>query len=155
MATASTVKTVKIQNVWDHQDFSKPRNRVLLAEDREDILLALNCYSPGDQNELHFHVGSGQSFLVLKGPITLRHRHKDADEKDTAEVELREGDCILIPNDVYYQMHNTGTQQALLYQVKQAAAEEISIIGKGILKASDYFTQEWKDKEKVGGDSIK
>ena len=73
----TATNTVQIAHVWDKAAFTKPRNMVRLAEQEGDIRLALNCYSPGDKNEMHYHVGTGQSFLVLKGPVTLRSRHKD------------------------------------------------------------------------------
>ena len=139
-------KTVKIANVWEKANFDKPRQRVLLAEEPNDILIALNCYSPGNMNEMHFHIGTGQTFLVLKGPVVLHHRHKDLPEDRTQEVTLNEGDCILIPADVYYQMHNPGPHQAVLYQVKQPA-DRISVQGKGEMVAGQYFTPERRYKQ--------
>ena len=136
----TTTKSVQISNVWEKASFDRPRKRIVLAEEAGDIRQALNCYSPGDMNEMHYHVGTGQSFLVLKGPVTMRHRHKDQPKEQTQEVTLREGDCILIPADVYYQMQCLGPDTAVLYQVKQADDSEISVEGKGIQKSSEYFT---------------
>ena len=134
-------KDVTIKNVWEAQDYSRPRNRVLLAEEPKDLLIAINCYSPGARNEMHFHVGSGQTFLVLKGPATLRHRHKDLPPEETKEDTLSEGDCIMIPANVYYQIYNPGPHQVLLYQVKQPG-ELISVEGKGVVDTSAYFTRD-------------
>ena len=36
-----TSKHVTISNVWDGVDYSKPRNRVKLAEEPNDLLVAL------------------------------------------------------------------------------------------------------------------
>ena len=44
-----TTKTVTISNVWDKASFEKPRNRIVMAEEPDDLLIALNCYSPGEQ----------------------------------------------------------------------------------------------------------
>ena len=143
-------KTVQISNVWERANWDKPRNRVLLAEEPDDLLIALNCYSPGNKNALHFHVGTGQSFLVLKGPVILRHRHKDLPEEQTQEATLNDGDCILIPADVYYHMENPGPHQVLLYQVKQPG-DVISVQGKGIMNVREYFTPEWTSKQTPDG----
>ena len=143
-------KEVTIKNVWENVDFSKPRNRVLLAEEPKDLLIALNCYSPGGRNEMHFHVGSGQSFLVLKGPAVIRHRHKDQPPEETKEATLNEGDSILIPANVYYQIHNPGPHQVVLYQVKQPG-ELISIEGKGVQNNSTYFTEEREQQTDLAG----
>jgi mannose-6-phosphate isomerase-like protein (cupin superfamily) len=142
-------KTVQIAHVWDKAAFDKPRNMVRLAEQEGDIRLALNCYSPGDKNEMHYHVGTGQSFLVLKGPVTMRSRYKDEPKSADREYTLNEGDCILIPADVYYQMENPGPHQAILYQVKQMDAGEISVEGKGTMKASEYFTDALRNSKKI------
>ena len=136
-----TTKTVTISNVWDKASFEKPRNRIVMAEEPDDLLIALNCYSPGEQNEMHFHVGTGQSFLVLKGPVLLRHRSKELPEEQTEEVTLKEGDCILIPADVYYSMRNPGPHQVILYQAKQPG-DIISVQGKGVMNVREYFTPE-------------
>lgn len=143
-----TTTTVQIANVWQRANFDKPRNRVLLAEAPDDILIALNCYSPGDMNEMHYHVGTGQTFLVLKGPVILRYRHKEQPKDQTTEVTLQEGDCILIPADVYYQMHNPGPHQVILYQAKQPS-DQIVVQGKGTLASSQYFTPERRAKKNL------
>ena len=142
-------KDVTIKNVWENTDFSKPRNRVLLAEEPKDILIAINCYSPGARNEMHFHVGTGQSFLVLKGPVVVRHRHKDLPPEETKETTLKEGDSILIPANVYYQLYNPGPGEVVLYQVKQPG-ELVSVEGKGILKPGSYYTEDREKKTDLG-----
>jgi quercetin dioxygenase-like cupin family protein len=147
----AAIKSVQISNVWEKVNFDRPRNRIVLAEEEGDIRQALNCYSPGDMNEMHYHVGSGQSFLVLKGPVTMRHRHKDQPKEENQEVTLNEGDCILIPADVYYQMLCSSDDTAVLYQVKQADDSEIAVEGKGVQKSSEYFTAK-RQSVQVAGD---
>ena len=42
--------TVTINNVWEKAKFDKPRQMILLAEQPDDIRIALNCYQPGANN---------------------------------------------------------------------------------------------------------
>lgn len=133
-------KDVTISNVWAHTDFTRSRKRVLLAEEPKDLLIAINCYAPGARNEMHFHVGTGQSFLVLKGTAEIKHRHKDLPPEENVVSTLHEGDCVLIPANVYYQLHNPGPDQLVLYQAKQPG-ELVSVEGKGIMKPGAYYTK--------------
>ena len=128
------------KHVWDSIETSTPRKRVLLSKE-QDLMIALNVYQPGAQNELHYHEGTSQSFLVLKGTCTVRTMH---DEKIT-EHTCKPGDSILIPGGEYYQMHNQEDEPVVLYQVKRPA-DRIVVYGKGKLNNKDYFTKEREDK---------
>ena len=129
-------------NVWNSGESSSPRKRILLAEER-DLMIALNCYQPGAQNELHYHVGTSQSFLVLKGSCTVRTMNDGV----VTEHTCNPGDSILIPGGEYYQMHNQTNEPVLLYQVKKPAGR-IVVHGKGNLNNQDYFTEE-RDAKKM------
>ena len=131
-----TMVEAQVSNVWENVSFDRARK--LLAEAPDDLMIALNCLPPGAEIEMHFHVGSGQSYLVLKGSVVIRHRHKELPEERTAEVTLKEGDCILIPAEVYYQWRNPGPDEAILYQVKHPG-NLISVEGKGVMDTSQYF----------------
>lgn len=143
-------KDVTITNVWEKAEFTRARKRVKIAEEPKDIGIALNCYAPGGRNEMHYHVGTGQTFLVLKGKAEVRHRHKDLPKEQDVVSELKEGDCILIPANVYYQLHNPGPDQLVLYQVKQPG-EFVSVEGKGILKPGDYYTKAREQRDDLTG----
>jgi mannose-6-phosphate isomerase-like protein (cupin superfamily) len=131
---------VTINNVWEKVKFDRPRQMVLLAEQPDDIRVALNCYQPGAQNELHYHVGTGQTFLVLKGPCIIRYKPKTKPKSEPpTEVTLKEGDSVLIPPDVYYQMYNPGPGQVVLYQAKQPGEDQVVVHGKGKLDNRQYF----------------
>ena len=129
-------------NIWNSGESSSPRKRTLLAEER-DLMIALNCYQPGAQNELHYHVGTSQSFLVLKGSCTVRTMKDGV----VTEHNCKSGDSILIPGGEYYQMHNQTNEPVLLYQVKKPA-DRIVVHEKGNLNNQDYFTKE-RDATKV------
>ena len=136
----ATIKDVTINNVFEKAEFTRSRKRILLAEEKNDIMIAINCYAPGGRNEMHFHVGTGQTFLVLKGTAEVTHRHKDLPKEQDVVSTLIEGDSVLIPANVYYQLHNPGPDQLILYQVKQPG-ELVSVEGKGILKPGSYYTK--------------
>ena len=136
--TDATSKQVTIRNVWDGVDYSKPRNRVKLAEEPHDLLIATHSYAPGQGNEMHFQVGTGQSLRVLKGVLVIRHRHKDLPREQTEESTLKEGDSVMIPADVYFALNNPGPDPVLFYQVKQPG-DLVEVEGKGVFKQSDYF----------------
>ena len=146
----SPSKDVTISNVWANTDFTRARKRVLLAEEPKDLLIAINCYAPGSRNEMHFHVGTGQSFLVLKGTAEVKHRHKDLPPEKNVVSTLHEGDCVLIPANVYYQLHNPGPDQLVLYQAKQPG-ELVSVEGKGILNPGDYYTTKREAEADLNG----
>ena len=149
-------KDVTIANVFEKAEFTRARKRIPIAEEPKDIMIAINCYAPGSRNEMHFHVGTGQTFLVLKGTAEVKHRHKDLPKDKDVVSTLHEGDCVLIPANVYYQLHNPGPDQLILYQVKQPG-ELVSVEGKGIINPREYYTaareeqadlKEWKDEVK-------
>lgn len=149
-------KDVTVNNIFEKQEYTRARKRIPLAEEPNDIMIAINCYAPGSRNEMHFHVGTGQTFLVVKGQAEVTHRHKDLPKSDDVVSTLVEGDSILIPANVYYQLHNPGPDQLMLYQVKQPG-ELVSVEGKGILRPGDYYSKgreesadlsDWKEEVK-------
>ncbi|MFQ5681925.1 MAG: cupin domain-containing protein [Candidatus Binatia bacterium] len=128
-------------NVWNSTEFSRHRRRVLLAKE-PDLMIALNCYQPGAQNELHYHEGTSQSFLVLKGACTVRTMKDGV----LSEHTCSQGDSILIPGGEYYQMHNETDEPVVLYQVKKPA-DRIVVYGKEKMSNKDYFTKEREEKK--------
>jgi len=60
----------------DMQNPDRPRQRKLLSKE-DDLLIALNLYSPGGRNEFHYHKGTSQSFLCLKGKLTVRTKETE------------------------------------------------------------------------------
>jgi len=114
----------------------RPRQRKLLSA-QEDLIIACNVYQPGARNEFHYHKGTSQSFLVMKGTLTLRTKSDENAEPE--EHHLSEGECALIPGNQYYQLHNETDGVCLLYQVKKPG-DQIVIAGKGQMSNKDYFT---------------
>lgn len=131
-------EVTKIYDKIDLDNPDKPRSRKLLSKS-DDLMIALNHYAPGARNEFHYHKGSSQSFLCVKGKLTVRT--KENEEADPVTHHLTEGMCVLIPGNQYYQLHNESDQPALLYQVKKPG-DQIVVAGKGQLSNRDYFTKE-------------
>ncbi len=127
---------VKISDNVDLDNLDRPRKRILLSKEK-DLLIALNAYAPGANNEFHYHAGSSQSFLVLKGELTVRTMEKE--DGPVTESVLGEGDCVLVANGEYYQLYNHTDAPALMYQVKHPG-DRIVVLGKGALNNRDYFT---------------
>lgn len=130
-----------VTKIWDAVDLNnpdRPRERKLLFKEA-DLMIALNAYAPGARNEFHYHKGSSQSFLCVKGKLTVRT--KDSEDAEPTTHYLTEGMCVLIPGNQYYQLHNESDQPTLLYQVKRPG-DEIVVAGRGALKNRDYFTRE-------------
>lgn len=127
----------KIFDKVDMKGLERPRERVLLSKE-SDLMIALNVYQPGSRNEFHYHKGTSQSFLCVKGTLTIRTKESENDE--AVAHTLTEGTCVLVPANQYYQLHNEGTEPVLLYQVKRPG-DEIVVAGKGNIANSDYFTK--------------
>lgn len=123
-------------------DPALPRQRKLLSKE-QDLMIALNHYKPGARNEFHYHKGTSQSFLCVKGCLTLET--KDTEDGPVETHYLVEGDCALIPGNQYYRLHNESDGPALLYQVKKPG-DEIMVAGRGAIRNSDYFTSELRSR---------
>jgi mannose-6-phosphate isomerase-like protein (cupin superfamily) len=135
----------QVSRIFDQIDLdnpTKPRDRKLLSKEA-DLMIALNHYAPAARNEFHYHMGSSQSFLCVKGKLTLRT--KDSEDAEPVTHYLSEGMCVLIPGNQYYQLHNESDQPALLYQVKRPG-DQIVVAGKGQISNRDYFTKERKEQ---------
>jgi mannose-6-phosphate isomerase-like protein (cupin superfamily) len=131
-------EVTKIYDMLDLNNPEKPRQRKLLSK-VDDLMIALNHYAPGARNEFHYHKGSSQSFLCVKGKLTVRT--KDSEDAEPVTHQLTEGMCVLIPGNQYYQLHNESNEPALLYQVKKPG-DQIVVAGRGQLNNRDYFTKD-------------
>jgi len=92
---------------WDR---STGRNYVrVTGTDRCHI--ALNCYEPGVNDEMHCHPGSDHTFFVVEGECTIKGL------KAGEEYKLTQHQGVHIPAGYFYQLNNTGTERLILYQV--------------------------------------
>ena len=129
----------KVSNVWNaienHEKAGKSGAYVPVARE-SDLLIALNNYKPGYKNEFHHHNGTSQSFLVLKGELTLRTR--SAVNAPVTEHKVKEGECAVMAKGEYYQLENETSEQLVLYQAKQPT-DMVQIHGKDPVNAREHF----------------
>ena len=95
------------QTRWDK---STGRNYVRLT-DSDRCHIALNCYEPGVNDEMHCHPGSDHTFFVVAGECTIRGL------KDGEEHKLTRHQGVHIAAGYFYQLNNTGKDRLILYQV--------------------------------------
>ncbi len=128
-----------VKNVWNALDAHRqsPDARPFLRVGQEaDLMLALNYYEPGYKGPFHHHWGTSQSYLVLRGELTLRTR---PDAIETAEEHrLGEGDCALIATGEYYQLANESDAPMVLDQAKQPT-DQLQLLGQEPVNAKEYF----------------
>ena len=117
--------------------------KVMLSK-LKDSRVVINCYEPGQSDEMHCHPGSEHTFLVWRGKLHVRGIAPGE------ELTLGPGDFVQIKAGYYYQLHNPGPDQLLLYQVKQPG-ELVSVEGKGILNPGDYYSKKREDQADLSG----
>jgi mannose-6-phosphate isomerase-like protein (cupin superfamily) len=129
----------KVNNVWraidDHRKAGKSGAFVRVAQE-SDLMIALNYYQPGYKNQFHHHNGTSQSFLVLKGELTLRTR--PGVDAPIAEHKVKEGECAVMAMGEYYQLENETQEPLVLYQAKQPT-DLVQIHGKDPVNAREHF----------------
>ncbi|MCH7607766.1 MAG: cupin domain-containing protein [Chloroflexi bacterium] len=92
------------------------RGTVLLSRFK-DSGVVINCYQPGQADEMHAHPKSEHTFLVWKGQLHVRG------VEDGEELTLNPGDFVQIKAGYYYQLHNPGTETAIYCQFRTIPAE--------------------------------
>src|SRR5688572_27466701 len=63
--------------------------------------IALNCYEPGVNDEMHCHPGSDHTFFVVEGECTIKGLKKGEEHK------LTRHQAVHIPAGYFYQLNNT------------------------------------------------
>ena len=95
-----------VSNLDEHV---KDRGTVLLSRFK-DSGVVINCYQPGQADEMHAHPKSEHTFLVWKGQLHIRG------VEDGEELTLNPGDFVQIKAGYYYQLHNPGPEPAVYCQ---------------------------------------
>lgn len=92
---------------WD----SPTGRNYVRASQTDRCHIALNCYEPGVNDEMHCHPGSDHTFFVVEGECTLKGL------KSGEEYRLAQLEGVHIPAGYFYQLNNTGPGRLILYQV--------------------------------------
>ena len=102
-----TVVDTEKQAVW-----GRPTGRNYVRPTQSDRAhIALNCYEPGVNDEMHCHPGSDHTFFVVEGECTMKGL------MDGEEYKLSKHQAVHVPAGWFYQLNNTGSSRLILYQV--------------------------------------
>lgn len=88
---------------------------VALTEMDESAVI-LNCYQPGQHDEMHAHPKEEHVFLVWQGKLHL------TGVEDGEEITLEAGQFAHIDNGYYYRLHNPGPDPAVYVQFRTLPA---------------------------------
>ncbi len=102
-----------VSNLDEHV---KAQGTVLLSRFK-DSGVVINCYQPGQADEMHAHPKSEHTFLVWKGQLHVRG------VEEGEELTLNPGDFVQIKAGYWYQLHNPGTEQAIYCQFRTIPAK--------------------------------
>jgi mannose-6-phosphate isomerase-like protein (cupin superfamily) len=104
--------TIRALDAVKESQWGKPtgRNYVRLT-DSDRCHIAINCYEPGVNDEMHCHPGSDHTFFVVEGECTIKGL------KDGEEHKLTQHQGVHIAAGYFYQLNNTGKDRLILYQV--------------------------------------
>ena len=83
----------------------------------KDSGVVVNCYEPGQSDEMHAHPKSEHTFLVWKGQLHV------TGVEDGEELTLGPGDFVQIKAGYYYQLHNPGSETAVYCQFRTIPAK--------------------------------
>jgi mannose-6-phosphate isomerase-like protein (cupin superfamily) len=83
-----------------------------------DSSMILNCYEPGQHDEMHAHPKEERVFLVYKGKLHL------TGVEDGEDVTLGPGQFVHIDANYYYRLENPGPEPAVYCQFRTLPAKQ-------------------------------
>jgi quercetin dioxygenase-like cupin family protein len=110
MAEHQTLRTRGWQ-VADIEESAVPKGFVALTQQDESAVI-LNCYAPGQHDEMHCHPKEEHVFLVWQGKLHL------TGVEDGEDVVLEKGQFVHIDANYYYRLHNPGPEPAVYCQFR-------------------------------------
>jgi mannose-6-phosphate isomerase-like protein (cupin superfamily) len=106
------ISKITVVDAEKQAQWGKPTGRNYVRATHSDRChIALNCYEPGVNDELHCHPGSDHTFFVVQGECTMKGLKEDED------FVLKQHQAVHVPAGFFYQLNNTGTERLILYQV--------------------------------------
>ena len=104
------ITKITIVDAEKQAQWGKPTGRNYVRSTQTDRChIALNCYEPGVNDELHCHPGSDHTFFVVQGECTMKGL------KEGEEYHLKQHQAMHVPPGFFYQLNNTGTERLILY----------------------------------------
>ena len=84
----------------------------------DESAVILNCYQPGQSDEMHCHPKEEHTFLVWKGKLHLTGVEAGED------IVLGPGQFVHIDANYYYRLHNPGPEPAVYCQFRTVPAKQ-------------------------------
>jgi len=84
---------------------------------QDESAVILNCYAPGQHDEMHCHPKEEHVFLVYKGQLHI------TGVEDGEEMTLGPGQLVHIDANYYYRLHNPGPEPAVYCQFRTLPAK--------------------------------
>src|ERR1051325_8034893 len=107
-----SISKITVVDTEKQAQWGKPTGRNYVRPTQtERAHIALNCYEPGVNDELHCHPGSDHTFFVVQGECTMKGL------KEGEEFHLKQHQAVHVPAGIFYQLNNTGKERLILYQV--------------------------------------
>ena len=104
----------KVVDVGKETRWDQPTGRNYVRASQTDRChIAINCYEPGVNDEMHCHPGSDHTFFVVEGECTMKFLKG-------GEAHLTQHQGVHVPAGYFYQLNNTGKERLVLYQVSTA-----------------------------------
>jgi len=101
----------KVVDVSKETHWGQPTGRnYVRGSQSERCHIALNCYEPGVNDEMHCHPGSDHTFFVVEGECTMKFLKG-------GEARLTQHQAVHVPAGYFYQLNNSGKGRLVLYQV--------------------------------------
>ena len=94
------------------------RSAFVPLTEMDESAVILNCYQPGQSDEMHCHPKEEHTFLVWKGKLHLTGVETGED------VVLSEGQFVTIDANYYYRLHNPGPDPAVYCQFRTLPARQ-------------------------------
>ena len=99
-----------VSNLDESADDPDRETSFVMLSKLKDSRVVINCYEPGQADEMHCHPGSEHTFLVWRGKLHVRGIEPGE------ELTLGPGDFVQIKAGYYYQLHNPGPEPAVYCQ---------------------------------------
>jgi len=113
---ALRTKGWQVASIDDNARLDK-RAHVPLTQHDESAMI-LNCYEPGQHDEMHAHPKEEHVFVVWKGKLHL------TGVEDGEDVTLGPGQFVHIDANYYYRLHNPGPEPAVYCQFRTLPAKQ-------------------------------
>ncbi len=127
-----------VSNLDDNADDPGRTTSFVMLSTLKDSRVVMNCYEPGQSDEMHCHPGSEHTFLVWRGKLHVRGIEPGE------ELTLGPGDFVQIKAGYYYQLHNPGPEQAVYCQFGTVPAKPPK-------KTMVFFSESRRGKEADAG----